>query len=167
MTGQDCCDARGRNPVDSVAELAYDEAARRVSQQRASLDELRVRTGTLLSAAIIGTTFLAGFAIKGTGHGIPHHLWGPIILFGLVILFCILVLVPGGGWAFALDSKGLLERIDEANPPAMSKIYKEAVVELSGAAENNDRLLNLRFYGFVIAATVLLGEIVWWLVEIT
>jgi hypothetical protein len=46
-----------------LSELAYEQAARAVEQQRQLLDSLRSRAGTMLSGATISTSFLGGQAL--------------------------------------------------------------------------------------------------------
>jgi hypothetical protein len=52
--------------------LAYEAANRSLDQQHSSLDELRTRTNTLLSATIVATSFVAAAAAKGSGEGFPN-----------------------------------------------------------------------------------------------
>ena len=48
-------------------ELAYEEAVRMLSQQERYLDTLGMRSGVLLSAAAIATSFLGGQALAENG----------------------------------------------------------------------------------------------------
>src|SRR5580704_11719538 len=127
---------------DHIAEIAYHEAVGGISQQRSSLDELRTRTGALLSAAILATAFLGAFAAKGNGRGIATRFYGPVILFGVATALCIAVLLPYKGWFLAFDADSLLDRIDQANPPAVSQLYADAISDLAETRGKNQHALN-------------------------
>jgi hypothetical protein len=50
---------------DARFELLYSEAVRTLEQQQALVESVRARTGILLSAASIVTSFFAGIALAG------------------------------------------------------------------------------------------------------
>ena len=77
--------------ADSVEKLAYDEAVRGLEPQRASLDALRNRTGTLMAAAALVTTFIGGRALQG-----DNSAWTTvaIIAFVAVMATTFIVLLP-------------------------------------------------------------------------
>lgn len=152
--------------LDRIAEWAYNEAVRGISQQRSSLDDLRTRTGAVLSAAILATAFLGAFAVQGTGRGLAARFYGPVILFIIATILCILVLLPVPGWFYTLDVRARLDNIDTASPPTLFKIYNEAVSLMKTGRENNSKRLNLLFVGFAVASGVVAAEIIWWLVEV-
>lgn len=151
---------------ERIAELAYQEAVRAIDKQGASLDELRTRTGALLSAVILATSFLGAFAAKGQGHGLLPRFYGPVIMFGAATVFCVFILLPYRGWFLALDAKGLLATIDKANPPAIVQLYTDAVSLLAEARRRNQFRLGFMLSVFGVAAFVALGEIIWWIVEV-
>jgi hypothetical protein len=152
--------------LDRIAEWAYNEAVRGISQQRSSLDDLRTRTGAVLSAAILATAFLGAFAVHGTGRGLAPRFYGPVILFIIATILCIMVLLPVPGWFYTLDVRARLDDIDTANPPTLFTIYNESVSLMKTGRENNSTRLNLMFIGFAIASGVVAAEIIWWLVEV-
>lgn len=47
---------------ETLARLLYEETARRLSNQRASLDSMRTRAGTMFGAATVATSIIAGLA---------------------------------------------------------------------------------------------------------
>jgi hypothetical protein len=153
-------------PADLVAKLAYEEALRAVSQQGTSLDELRARTGALLSAAIIATSFLGAIAAKGGGPGLPHKFWGPVGLFMGVALLCTIILLPLPGWFLTLNATVLLDSVDIANPPPIFAVFASGVTELTSARESNQNRLTLMFTLFGVAAMAVVGELVWWVIVI-
>lgn len=151
---------------ERIAELAYQEAVRGISKQGASLDELRTRTGALLSAVILATSFLGAFAAKNHGHGLLPRFYGPVILFGVATIFCVFILLPYPGWFLALDAKDLLASIDKANPPGIVQIYTDAVDVLAEARRRNQLRLGFMLSFFGAAAFVAVAEIIWWIIEV-
>jgi hypothetical protein len=158
--------AKPASELDHIAEWAYNEAVRGISQQRSSLDDLRTRTGAVLSAGILATAFLGAFAVKGTGHGLATRFYGPVILFIIATILCILVLLPMPGWFYTLDVRARLDDIDTANPPTLFEVYNEAVTLIKNGRESNSLRLNLMSAGFALASGIIAAEIIWWLVEV-
>jgi hypothetical protein len=72
---------------------AYAAGNARLREQFNSLDELRTRVGTLLSAAAIGTGFLAGQSLN-TANGVPFPAWIGIIGALLLVIVCAAILRP-------------------------------------------------------------------------
>jgi hypothetical protein len=152
--------------LERIGKIAYKEAVRGISQQRSSLDELRARTGAVLSAGILATAFLGSFAVKGTGIGLAARFWGPVILFGIATALCIAVLLPLPGWVLTLDTRKLLDSIDITDPPTRFKVYDDGVTELVAARKTNGEKLDWMFNVFIVAAVVIMAEIIWWLIVI-
>jgi len=55
----------GHADKDLLYRVAYDEAVRALSEQQGVIDSFRTRTGLLLSAAAITTSFLGAQALNG------------------------------------------------------------------------------------------------------
>ncbi len=53
--------------TSALAQLSYELSLRTLTQQESSLNELRARTGTLIAAASLATSFLGGAAIARDG----------------------------------------------------------------------------------------------------
>lgn len=152
--------------LDRIAEWAYKEAIRGISQQRSSLDDLRTRSGAVLSAGILATAFLGAFASKGTGRGLPTRFYGPVILFIVATILCILVLLPVPKWFYTLDVRSRLDNINTAQPPTLFEVYNESVTLLNNGRKNNSTRLNWMFAGFILGSCAVAAEIIWWLFEI-
>jgi hypothetical protein len=60
---------------------------RTLTQQESSLNELRARTGTLIAAASIVTSFLGGAAIARDGRLFVCYRWATVALLGEVIFW--------------------------------------------------------------------------------
>lgn len=88
------------------SELAHDTAVRSLVGQRQSLDALRTRAATLLSAASIVTSFLGAQALRNhaAAHKTGFHLtvpeWAAVASFVAMALLCVAILLPWkwAGW---------------------------------------------------------------------
>jgi hypothetical protein len=149
---------------DQLAELAHEEAVRSIGQQRASLDELRTRTGSLLAAANIATAFLGGVAAKGRGKGFPAEFWIPVVLFVLVGVLSVWILLPRSKWTFSYRVSALKDSID---PNRSGPDLRLAVAEfLQEAEDENEHGLRSLFRGFQFAGVLLIAEVVAWVIII-
>ena len=99
--------------ADSVEKLAYDEAVRGLESQRASLDALRNRTGTLMAAAALVTTFIGGRALQG-----DNSAWTTVAIIAFVAVmattFIVLLMFQ---LAKAIGSGGVLPPMLAAGAP--------------------------------------------------
>ena len=94
-----------------LEELTYDLALRALAQQEALLDDLRARTGTLLTAASVIGSFLGAQAIDRQGLSI----WVVVAFaaFAITIVLSLYVLLPKRGLIFALDAPETYEALWE------------------------------------------------------
>jgi hypothetical protein len=133
----------------SLEEIAHDAAVRALEEQRVSLDELRGRTGPLLTAASVAASFLGAQAIAE--HGLTVWVVLALAAFGASVLACLAVLLPREGLVFALDAPVLYEElygIDE------DESYRRLAYWLQGYRSYNEdtiaKMVSL-FRGAVIA----------------
>jgi len=97
--------------VPEIAEIIYAESTRAITAQEASLDELRSRTGVLLAALSVSTSFLGAQTATG-GLGLLGVI--ALLTFAAAVGACLYVLRPQRGWVFDLDAEILAEDwIDE------------------------------------------------------
>lgn len=79
--------------VDALYQVAYDEAARALSEQVTAIDSLRGRAGFLLSAAAITTTVLSGQALAAGSDAI---VWpAPAELFQIASALLVIEMILG------------------------------------------------------------------------
>lgn len=98
-------------PVDSVEALAYEQSRRAIEQQATTLNELRARTGGLLTAASLVASFLAAQAIDRSGFDALAVI--ATLAFVGVLGLCMSVLWPNReAWRFRLRATPLLEDFD-------------------------------------------------------
>jgi hypothetical protein len=95
--------------------LAYDLALRSLHQQERTLEELRARTGALLTATAVTTSFLGARALTADA----NHVLGTIG-FGFAIASIILsvyVLAPKAVLEFAISGSAIYEYFAADGPP--------------------------------------------------
>lgn len=149
--------------ADSVERLAYDEAVRGLESQRASLDALRTRTGTLLAAAALVTTFIGGRALKG-----HNSAWTTVAIgaFVGVVVTSFIVLLP---WKlhFALPPSQLVVDYVDPDPQEKPTTMLRDLALHHGTTVNNNRAKQERlFWGFRCSIILLGLEVIAWLIEL-
>lgn len=97
-----------------VYELAHDEARRALEIQARAVDEMRVRTGVLASAAVVTTSFFGSSLVSGAGVSILG--WFALGLFALAIWASALILWPRS-WEFSANSANIIATYVETTEP--------------------------------------------------
>jgi hypothetical protein len=145
--------------------VAFDEAVRAIEGQRSSVDEIRTRSGILLSAAAIITGFLGPSALQPGSPSLVSFVAAALLL--ATVAPIVFVLLPTQGWAFSVGTKNLLRDYVEADPPAsMEELYRSLAWYLEVDWEANKELLDVRYRLFTVAAVALVGETMTWLIAI-
>jgi hypothetical protein len=151
-----------------VATPLYEGAVRRLDQQKASVDELRNRTGVLLSAVTIATSFLGGAAAMGRGTGFHSEFLLGILPFAVVVILCAYILSPRKGWVFALSIEQI--QAEGADRPAGSVTGKQVrywlASTMSKHARKNQQQIDKLYWIFNVALVALITEVIAWLVVI-
>jgi hypothetical protein len=152
-------------PGELVAyKLAYDEAVRAIEGQREAVDEIRTRSGVLLSATAIVTGFLGPPALQG---GPTLVAWVAAGLLVASVAMAVYVLLPTDGWRFAVGTKLLLSGYIETEPTAsMQELYRSLAWYLESNWESNKTMLAKRYDWFTFAAVLLVSETMVWLAVI-
>jgi hypothetical protein len=107
--------SRAAGERDALYEVAYEEAVRALSDQRAVIDSLRTRAGLLLSAAAITTSFLGAQAL-GTGQSSAFS-WLALAAFVGLAVISLAILWPRR-WEFATDQRDLIRSYIDAEVSA-------------------------------------------------
>ena len=102
------------NPDPEAYRFLYEQARFNLARQEAALDELRTRTGILVAAATVVTSFLGQEAARD-GWGLTGNLG--LGAFVIVIGLWVYVLWPTYGWIFSNDVTVLREDYIESEPP--------------------------------------------------
>lgn len=169
--------------ADSPAALAYQEAVRRITEQRSRLDSVRTRAATLLSAASIVTSFLGAEALKdptskpGVGSAADRTLQcAELIAIGAfvgVCIVCLWILLPKRkGWTFGFKPAKLIK--DYVDRPASSddtsdlkQVQRNLALWLGKYHDQNEPALELRFTLLQVGALLIGIEVVAWIVDLT
>jgi len=119
----------------SHEEMAYDLALRSIGQQEAALDNLRARTGTLLSAASLSTAFLGALGLKD--QALTGGAWIAVGLFVAMGVSSGFVLWPWG-WIFGLDTYEVIEEyVDADDRPTLSLMQRDLAIHICLVSEHS------------------------------
>jgi hypothetical protein len=136
--------------------LAYEAALRALDKQERVLEELRARTGVLIAAASLATSFLGQAAI---GNPAPVA-WTSVALaaFALAVLAGVYVLAPRRDVVFGLVAPTVLHNLYELRHEA-SDIHRRLADELEGYRRDNDVAVVRVTRAYRLAAGGLLAEV--------
>jgi hypothetical protein len=155
---------------EEAERVVYEESVRTLDQQRALLDALRNRSGTLLAAASVATAFLSAQALRPAPRELDSLAWSAIVLFCAVVLLTVAVLIPWR-WTFAHHPHALIGvHLEWEDPPkdwrpsTLHEIYRDLSYWNGVHYEANGRKLQLMFGLFALACAALAAEIIVWLI---
>jgi hypothetical protein len=173
----------GEAPGDPEAyALLFSEAVRALSAQEASLDELRVRAATMLSAAGVISAFLGTAALTVASSlstkGPNPTPWCSVALIYAGILAAIVVMIvssalfvsllPARSWIFRVGTHELLRDYIEAKPAAtMPEIHRSLAWYLADGETKNAKALGGLYSRFSWAAGLFVADLVSWLVVLS
>ena len=150
--------------IDPRKKLAYDESIRALNLQSSALDDLRSRTGILLTAVSLTATFLGSKALDGGFTPWSDAGLGSFVLSGL---FCLAILWPTGGWSFVFDARTILSGyVEGPNSAPLDQIYVEfSRINQDNWKANAENLTRLFWY-FRLAVLALIAQLPCWLIAI-
>jgi hypothetical protein len=153
--------------LDSVYQLAYDEAKRALTDQASALEALRGRAGTLLAVASLATAFLRGLVFEnGTPKGWPPRVG--IFAFIGVVLLSLLLLLPLPGWRFTVSAVAIVRDFIEAEPPTnLTETHRDLALRFDEWLNRNQKRLNVLYGIFAAASALLAVEVGAWLLALT
>jgi hypothetical protein len=140
-------------------EIAYALALRALDQQERVLDELRARTGVLLTATALVVSFLGARALTGDTTG-WLSLPGVCAAVGS-ILIAVYLLAPKASLQFALDGAAVYEHFvtEDADP---SEARRTLAYWLSDARSSNQAVIDRQVRMFSGACAALVTAVVLW-----
>lgn len=151
--------------ADPRLALVYEESRRALDQQQAALDNLRTRTGVLIAAAAIASSFLGGQALRTEALSVWS--WLGLVALAAVGLSAILVLAPWGRWVFSNNVETLLSGYIRADDPATLGEMEVRLAKFNQKhRDTNQRKLDRLYLGFRIACGALVLEVGFWLIDI-
>jgi hypothetical protein len=152
-----------RMEEDPRRKLAYEESVRALQTQSGALDDLRSRTGILLTALSLTATFLGARALNDSGLCTLN--WIALALFAVSGCGCLAILLPWGNWHFVHNAKSILDQFvaKDASLDAMHTEMAEA--NQSRWSENADNLSRLQ-WAFRAAVVFLVLQVACWLISL-
>jgi len=147
-------------------ELAYEEAKRALDAQESVVNELRTRSGILIAAAAIATSFFGGRALEDGD--VAAAGWVAIACFAVVGASVLAVLWPRTDWSFTVNAERFIGTYVESEdgPLPLPAIHRDLALHMSASYVANARQLRVLTVAFRIGAIFLVGEVVSWVVGI-
>jgi hypothetical protein len=146
-----------------LEQLAYDLALRTLGQQERVLEELRARTGVLLTATAIVASFLGGRALETNG-GAWLTLTGTAAAIGS-ILVAVYVLLPKAGFTFALHGAAVYEYFRAERTP-LQDVHRTLAYWMKAAWDDNQTSIDRLIVFFRVACGLLVLAIGLWSLEL-
>ncbi len=162
--------------------LVLGEAIRALSAQEKAVDELRTRSGVMLSAAGVVSAFLGSAALTAVSNASAKSAASPstpqdppmLVLGMYVAILAAVVLTIGSSavfvmilrtqsWVFQSKTKSLLADYVEADPPASLAELQRSLAWYMSDSEEKNRVTLDRLYGwFNWGAVIFVVELVVW-----
>lgn len=154
--------------ADSLAayELAHDEARRALDKQERDVTELRSRSGVVVAAAAITTSFFGGRVLI-TGHTPPWG-WVALVAFAILGISVLYVLWPRD-WRFTVSAEGFIELyLEPEDAPAigLAEIHRELAIHGGQSWKENNEIVRHLTVAIRVAITALLLEVVAWVIAL-
>jgi hypothetical protein len=147
--------------------LAYDEAKRALEEQDRVVTELRSRAGVLMAAAAITTSFLGDRILSGSHvHPLAWIAIGCFVALGLTVL---ILLWPWRDWKFTINAQSFIQSYlepEDDDPLDLAAIHRDLALHMAASWKKNERQLRWLFVAFRVAAMLLVGEIVFWVLAL-
>jgi hypothetical protein len=150
--------------TSALAKLSYELSLRTLTQQESSLNELRARTGTLIAASSLVTSFLGGTAIAHGG----FDAWSILALaaFVLSIGLATWVLLPKEKLVFSVYGSVLFEDEIAADVFEIGETHRRLAYWLDGFHSRNEAKIDGLFTCYRAATVALLVEVMFWTIQI-
>lgn len=145
-----------RSAGAGLAKVAYDASLRALDKQEALLDELRSRTGILLAASSLATSFLGREAFGASRSGVLVAL--ALIAFIVSIAASVYVLLPKNDLVFSLVGSHVFERLYEFAHDE-PEVHRRLAYDLDRFWDANDAKMQRLFWAFRLGAAALVVEI--------
>ncbi len=150
--------------MSALSDLSFDAGIRALDLQERAVGELRARTGTLLAASSLTTSFLGAQTISRTSSLAGFEILALVAL-TVSITVCVYVLLPKEGFVFSLNAPGVYEELYSLGNDA-DEIKRRLIYWLEDYRQaNQDKIdrLNEFYFG---AAVALVAQLVFWSVAL-
>jgi hypothetical protein len=143
------------------------QAKRALEEQDRVVTELRTRAGVLMTGAAITTSFLGDRILSGKS--IQPLAWLTIGCFVALGLIFRALLWPWREWKFTINAQAFIRDYlepAEGDPLDLPGIHRDLALHMGASWRRNETQLRRLFLGFRLAATLLVGEIVFWVLAL-
>lgn len=145
-----------------LADLALDLSRHALAQQEEGLSELRNRTGTLLAASSVATSFLGA---RSLDDGLAVLGWLALVTFLVSTFAAAYVLAPKPNLVFAMRGTVLFEEEVE-DPAGFPETTRRLAYWIESYREANSVVLDRLFAGFRLATVALVTSVTLWTLEL-
>ncbi|HKF19645.1 MAG TPA: hypothetical protein VKF14_21000 [Candidatus Dormibacteraeota bacterium] len=146
--------------VDPRYELAYEAGVRLLVQQQSTIDNLRSRATTLLSAATVAVSLMAGLGVVGKDVALP--VWVVVTALSVLVLIGIatILIVWPHTWKLGLSPSKLLDDYIEASPArSLTDLQRNCAVYGERHFDFNERRLKWLSRVFRLECVLLIVEV--------
>jgi hypothetical protein len=162
--------------------ILFDEAVRALSAQKASVDELRTRSGVMLTgagvvSAFLGSAALTAFSDANTRNATNRTTDPPLLAGGMyagIVVAIVLTIAASAifvlilrtkAWSFQSNTQLLLaEYIETEQPASPSEIRRSLAWYMHDAEEQNQATLGRLYKWFNRGAIVFIADLIVWFV---
>jgi hypothetical protein len=146
-----------------LALLAYELSQRMLAQQEMRLDELRARTGTLLAASSVATSFLGPRAIDR--NGVDTMALIALTAFAVSVIGSVSILILNPRLVFGVRGTRLF-REEHAREESIADVHRRLGYWLELFFDQNQATVDRLFLVYQLAAVAVLAEVILWTIKI-
>jgi hypothetical protein len=146
-----------------LALLAYELSQRMLAQQEMRLDELRARTGTLLAASSVATSFLGPRAIDRNGVDTMALL--ALTAFAVSVIGSVSILILNPRLVFGVRGTRLFNE-ERAREESIADVHRRLGYWLELFFDQNQATVDRLFLVYQLAAVAVLAEVILWTIKI-
>ena len=149
--------------IEELALLAYELSQRMLAQQEMRLDELRARTGTLLAASSVATSFLGPRAIDRNGVDTLALL--ALTAFAVSVIGSVSILILNPRLVFGVRGTRLFKE-ERAREESIADVHRRLGYWLELFFDQNQATVDRLFLVYQLAAVAVLAEVILWTIKI-
>jgi hypothetical protein len=146
-----------------LALLAYELSRRMLAQQEMRLDELRARTGTLLAASSVATSFLGPRAIDR--NGVDTMALIALTAFAVSVIGSVSILILNPRLVFGVRGTRLFKE-ERAREEPIADVHRRLGYWLELFFDQNQATVDRLFLVYQLAAVAVLAEVILWTIKI-